>query len=82
MQIVTKNQLIELGIPAERIMTVPVPVILFGSGVKEVQSFNYSSLDELSKSEWFGNMKAAGVFIICEYECTIENTHGVVLRCF
>lgn len=82
MQIVTKNQLMDLGVSPERIMTVPVPVILFGSGVREVNSFNYPSLDDLSKSEWFGNMKVAGVFVICEYECNIENTNGVVVRCF
>jgi len=82
MQIITKNQLIELGIPSERIMTVQTPIILFGTGPKEVRSFNFPSLEELSKSEWFGNMKVAGVFVICEYECDIDNGDGVTLRCF
>jgi len=82
MQIVTKNQLIELGIPSERIMTVQTPIILIGTGPKVVDSFNFPSLEELSKSEWFGNMKNAGVFVICEYECDIDNADGVTLRCF
>ena len=82
MRIVTKKDLIDLGVPKDRIVTVNTPIVLFGSGVKEVQTLNYPSLDELSKSEWFINMKAIGVFVICEYECNISNTIGVTLRCF